>query len=70
MILDKQIDACEQRISQLQQLKRSWQLQSSEHSIPGDNASDDYQNLEQVEKGLDENYKQIALLKIRRMMGY
>jgi len=70
MILDQQIEACEKRISQLQQLKHSWQLQSSDHSLPGENASFGYHNLEEVERSLDESYRQIALLKIRRMMGY
>jgi len=70
MILDQQIEACEQKISQLEQLKQSWQLNTSDNSLPGDKVSHDCKDLEHVEKSLDENYRQIALLKIRRMMGY
>ena len=70
MSLDQQIKIFEEKISQLEQLKHSWQLQSSGHSPSGEIASGDYQELEQVEKSLDDSYKQVALLKIRRMMGY
>jgi hypothetical protein len=70
MNLDQQIQACETRISQLEHLKHSWHLHSSDNMPSRNNSSPDQQDLEHIEKSLDENYRQMALLKIRRMMGY
>ena len=70
MNLDQQIQACESRISQLEQLKHSWHLSTSNDHPSGNAASTGQPDLEHIEQSLDENYRQIALLKIRRMMGY
>jgi len=60
MSLDQQILIYEDRINQLEQMKRTLILQSNENS--GD--------LNRINVDLDENYQHIAILKIRKMMGF
>jgi hypothetical protein len=59
MSLDQQIRIYEDRINQLEQMKRTVILQSS------DNA-----DLSRINVDLDENYQHMAILKIRKMMGF
>ena len=69
MSIEQQIQACEEHITQLEQLKRN---------AAGDNV-DPFQNIDhqvadvqlnRINKDLDDSYQQMAILKIRRMMGY
>jgi hypothetical protein len=59
MSLDQQIRSYEDRINQLEQMKRTLILQSSDNS-----------DLYRINIDLDENYQHIAILKIRKMMGF
>jgi hypothetical protein len=59
MSLDQQIRIYEDRINQLEQMKRTLILQSSDNS-----------DLNRIDVDLDENYQHIAILKIRKMMGF
>jgi hypothetical protein len=59
MNLDQQIMLYEDRINQLEQMKRTLILQSSDNN-----------DLSRVNVDLDETYEQIAVLKIRKMMGF
>jgi hypothetical protein len=59
MSLDQQIRIYEDRINQLEQMKRTLILQSSDNS-----------DLSRINVDLDENYQHIAILKIRKMMGF
>jgi len=69
MSLEQQIQACESNINYLEQLKRlmvsneGGLRQSDESQIPE-------LDLNRINKSLDEYYQQIAILKIRQMMGY
>ncbi len=63
MSIDQQIQQCEEKIADLENWKRAsalgemdqQQMQSYNGNLDGD---------------LDKEYEQVALLKIRRMMGY
>jgi excinuclease UvrABC nuclease subunit len=59
MSFDQQIRIYEDRINQLEQMKRTLILQSSDNS-----------DLSRINVDLDENYQHIAILKIRKMMGF
>ncbi len=59
MNFDQQIMLYEDRINQLEQMKRTLILQSSDNN-----------DLSRVNVDLDETYEQIAVLKIRKMMGF
>jgi hypothetical protein len=59
MSLDQQINFYEDRINQLEQMKRTLILQSSDNN-----------DLSRINVDLDETYEQIAVLKIRKMMGF
>ena len=59
MSLDQQIRIYEDRINQLEQMKRTLILQSSDNG-----------DLNRINVDLDENYQHIAILKIRKMMGF
>jgi len=63
MSIDQQIQQCEEKIADLENWKRASALgeldQQQMHLYTGNLDSD-----------LDKEYEQIALLKIRRMMGY
>ena len=69
MSIDQQIQACENKIQELEQMKRSFAAgePSWNHF---DSTNKNSLHIDQIEKNLDENYKQMTLLKIRRMMGY
>ena len=63
MSIDQQIQECEEKITNLENWKRS--------SVKGESDSQQLQHYEgNLESDLDREYEQIALLKIRRMMGY
>jgi hypothetical protein len=67
--LDQQISLYEDRISQLEQMKRILILQNNNH--PGSNDSNFHDNdLNRINVDLDESYEYIAILKIRKMMGF
>ena len=69
MSIDQQIQACENIIQELEQLKRSQVTgESKKVSLTGPNIPS--LKIDQIEKNLDDNYRQMTLLKIRRMMGY
>jgi hypothetical protein len=69
MSLDQQIQACEDRINQLEQMKR--QLASDTGSLQTDNnRSTPESYINRINIDLDENYQHYAVLKIRRMMGF
>ncbi len=59
MSLDQQIMLYEDRINHLEQMKRTLILQSSDNN-----------DLSRINVDLDETYEQIAVLKIRKMMGF
>lgn len=63
MSIDQQIQQCEEKIANLENWKRASVLgevdQQQLHNYNGNLDSD-----------LDKEYEQVALLKIRRMMGY
>jgi len=69
MSIEQQIQECEEHITQLEQLKRN----------AAGNQENDYQEMDhqvtdlqinRINKDLGESYQQMAILKIRRMMGY
>jgi len=69
MNLDQQIQACEDRINQLEQMKRN--LASNTDNIQTDNnQSVSESDLNRIIVDLDEKYHHYAVLKIRRMMGF
>jgi hypothetical protein len=63
MSIDQQIEQCEEKIANLENWKRSSALgqmdQQQMQTYKGN-----------LDKDLDKEYEQVALLKIRRMMGY
>ncbi len=63
MSIDQQIQQCEEKIADLENWKRSMAL-----GEPEQQQMQHYNG--NVESDLDREYEQIALLKIRRMMGY
>jgi len=63
MSIDQQIQQCEEKIADLENWKRA--------SVLGELDQQQIQNYHgNLERDLDREYEQIALLKIRRMMGY
>jgi hypothetical protein len=63
MSIDQQIQQCEERISNLENWKRAMAM--------GELDQQQMQGYEgNLERDLDKAYEHIALLKIRRMMGY
>ena len=71
MSIEQQIKACENRISYLEHIKRTTHVAESGqvHQKRQESRLSD-SNLDKIERDLDDNYQQIALLKIRRMMGF
>jgi hypothetical protein len=63
MSIDQQIEQCEERIATLENWKREKTL-----GKPDPQQLSDYNG--NLEMDLDKAYERIALLKIRRMMGY
>lgn len=70
MNIDQQIQSFENKIFHLEQMKQSWHLRSAglDHNMNKLNTG--CQNIDQIEKNLDESYREITILKIRKMMGY
>jgi pantothenate kinase-related protein Tda10 len=69
MSLDQQIKIYEDRINQLEQMKRT--LITKTGNLPGENDFDLSGNyLSRINVDLDENYQHITILKIRKMMGF
>lgn len=69
MNLDQQIQACEDRINQLEQMKRK--LASNNDNFQTDiNQPMSESDLNRIIVDLDEKYHHYAVLKIRRMMGF
>lgn len=63
MSIDQQIQQCEEKIADLENWKRT--------SVLGEMDQQQMQNYRgNLDSDLDKEYEQIALLKIRRMMGY
>ena len=69
MSLDQQIQACEDRINQLEQMKRNL-VSDSDNVQTNTNNSTPESYLNRINIDLDENYQHIAVLKIRRMMDF
>lgn len=69
MSLDQQIRLYEDRISQLEQMKRTLILQNNIQSENND-SNLPYQDLNRINVDIDESYEHIAILKIRKMMGF
>lgn len=69
MSLDQQIRICEDRINQLEQMKRN--LFTNTGSLNGNDNSNLSENyIGRINVDLDENYQHVAILKIRKMMGF
>jgi hypothetical protein len=69
MSLDQQIQACEDRINQLEQMKRNL-VSDLDNLQTNTNNSTSESYLNRINVDLDENYQHIAVLKIRRMMDF
>jgi len=69
MSLDQQISFFEDRINQLEQTKRILILQNNSHLIKN-NADLPAEDLNRINVDLDETYEKMAILKIRKMMGF
>jgi len=69
MGLDQQIRIYEDRINQLEQLKRTLILQSNESSVKNDTCLSE-NDLSRINVDLDDSYEHVAVLKIRKMMGF
>ncbi len=63
MSIDQQIRQCEEKISNLEDWKREIAMSERDQNQIKDKSGN-------VEQDLDREYEQIALLKIRKMMGY
>jgi hypothetical protein len=69
MNLDQQIQACENRISQLEQIKRTMVTKSDDLQAEGNNNTSE-KDINRINADLDEHYHHYTLLKIRKMMGF
>jgi hypothetical protein len=69
MSLDQQISLYEDRISQLEQMKRILILQNNIQPESNDSNLHDH-DLNRINVDLDESYEYVAILKIRKMMGF
>lgn len=71
MQIDRQIHDCQNRIDQLEQMKLfriNHPEENETEALPGGEGPPP--RLEEIERRLEENYRQVSILKIRRMMGY
>jgi hypothetical protein len=69
MSFDQQIKIYEDRITQLEEIKRT--LLSKSGYFPGINNNEIFENyLSRINVDLDENYEHVAILKIRKMMDF
>ena len=69
MNLDQQIQACENRISQLEQIKRTMITKSNDLQAEG-NINTSGNDINKIKADLDEHYQHYTVLKIRKMMGF
>jgi len=69
MSLDQQIRLYEDKISELEQTKRTLILENNRQLLDDDSNFPD-ENLNRIIVDLDESYEHIAILKIRKMMGF
>jgi len=69
MSIDQQIQAFENRILQLEQLKRNYHLHTFSWHTDKESPNSSGQQIDEIEKKLEESYREITILKIRRMMG-
>ena len=69
MSLDQQISLYEDRINQLEQMKRSLILQKN-ILLNNNDITLPEEDLNRINIDLDKSYEHIAILKIRRMMGF
>jgi hypothetical protein len=70
MNIDQQIQAFENKIMQLEQMKKSYLLSTSGWNPQHDAQNSAGRNIHEIEKNLDDTYREITILKIRKMMGY
>ncbi len=69
MSFDQQIKIYEDRITQLEEIKRT--LLSKSGDFSGMNGNEIVENyLSRINVDLDENYQHVAILKIRKMMDF
>ncbi len=69
MSLDQQIKIYEDRITELEQIKRTLLMKTGNSSEQRDSdVSENY--ISRINVDLDENYQHIAILKIRKMMEF
>jgi hypothetical protein len=69
MSLDQQIRLYEDRINQLEQMKRIVILQNNAQPPINEN-NPPVEDLNRINIDLDKSYEHVAILKIRRMMGF
>ena len=69
MSIDQQIQACEEHITRLEQMRRNVTAGDAQQKEHSDQNILELQ-LTRINKDLDDSYQQMAILKIRRMMGY
>ncbi len=69
MNLDQQIQACEDRISQLEQMKRTMVTKSGDLQTEHNKSTSD-PDINRINADLDEHYQHYTVLKIRRMMDF
>ncbi|KPK85879.1 MAG: hypothetical protein AMS27_06385 [Bacteroides sp. SM23_62_1] len=69
MSIEQQIQACEDRINRLEQMKQKFISELANHQSDN-NQSGEESYLNRINIDLDENYQHYAVLKIRRMMGF
>jgi hypothetical protein len=69
MSLDQQIMLYEDRISQLEQMKRTMILQDNNNPLKKDSGIIE-KDLDRINIDLDDSYEHVAILKIRKMMGF
>ncbi len=69
MSLDQQIRLYEDRINQLEQMKRILILQNNIQPVCDDSDLPE-KDLNRINVDIDQSYEHIAILKIRKMMGF
>jgi molybdenum cofactor biosynthesis enzyme MoaA len=69
MSFDQQIKIYEDRITQLEEMKRTL-LSKSGYFSEKNNTEVSENYLNRINVDLDENYQHMAILKIRKMMGF
>jgi hypothetical protein len=69
MSTDQQIKIYEDRIMQLEQMKKTLLLKNG-HFFEKDGSEKSENDLSRINLDLDKNYQQVTILKIRKMMGF